>query len=275
MHRASYNRTSLLRALAAALALLVCLLAGCAKQNRGADVTPVPTHAPSASPLKETPAPSAMATPTAQPTPSLPDVPVWQPSGEGVDMSYFDDAVFIGDSRSQGLEVFGIFPRSDVFAAQGLSVKELGTKAFIKLRPDAAPVTVIDALRAKSYGKVYVMLGTTELGWSYPEIFIKEYGAFIDTLRQLQPQAILYVQAILPVSEAKSAAHATCNNVRIGQYNQMLAQLAEEKGVVFLPVGEAVANANGVLPADAGMDGVHLNKTYYLRWQQYLRANAR
>jgi hypothetical protein len=53
----------------------------------------------------------------------------------------------------------------------------------------------------------------------------------------------------------------------------MILQLAEEKNVIFLNVGEGVADASGVLPDEASSDGIHLNKKYCIKWEEYLRAH--
>ena len=50
------------------------------------------------------------------------------------------------------------------FAYKGLNVSTAFTKAVIQA-PDGTMQTVENALKQKSYGKVYIMLGIIELGW--------------------------------------------------------------------------------------------------------------
>jgi hypothetical protein len=53
----------------------------------------------------------------------------------------------------------------------------------------------------------------------------------------------------------------------------MIEQLTEEKNVIYLNVGESVSDENGVLPEEASSDGIHMNKKYCIKWEEYLRAH--
>nr|WP_122012747.1 GDSL-type esterase/lipase family protein [Maliibacterium massiliense] len=223
--------------------------------------TPAPDQSPEA-----TPAPTPSATPEATPAPEPSPVP-------SVDASDFGDAVFIGDSRSEGLSFYGLLPAENVYAHKGLMAETAATKPFIQTAAGAAPISIHTALQKRVFGRVYIMLGINELGWVYPEMFIQKYAALIDDIQALQPGAKIYVQAILPVSAKKSASSDIYNNARIAQYNQLLLQMAQQKGVTFLPVGEAVADAGGALPDDASPDGIHFTKPYYRKWLAYLASH--
>jgi hypothetical protein len=51
----------------------------------------------------------------------------------------------------------------------------------------------------------------------------------------------------------------------------MILQLAAEKDAIYLNVGESVSDKRGVLPDEASSDGIHLNKKYCIKWEEYLR----
>lgn len=186
-----------------------------------------------------------------------------------VDNSYFDDAVFIGDSLTEGFQLHGGITNATYYGFKNLNVKDVFEKPLVPSGKSRIPVA--DALKQKSFGKYYIMLGANELGWVYPEVFTKKYGELIDLIRQTNPEAVVYLQSVLPVTEEVSTTSTLYSNDRINYYDELIAALAEEKSAVYLNVREAVQNSDGVLPDDAATDGVHLNKTYCLKWADYLR----
>ena len=117
------------------------------------------------------------------------------------------------------------------------------------------------------------MLGINELGWVYPEVYVKKYEELVRTIRESQPQAVIYLQSILPVS-AKKSAQGTFRNERIDEYNQMVESIAQRLSVYYLPVREAMTDADGALPADAATDGIHLKKSYCVKWLDYLKTHT-
>ncbi len=191
---------------------------------------------------------------------------------EPVGDDYFNDAVFVGDSRTQGFMMYSGLGGATFYAAQGLNVKEVFEKSQATL--NGQKVSIATALSQASYSKVYLMLGINEMGWVYPEKFVEKYGQIIDTIRNSHPDAVIYLQSLLPVTAQKSAADLTTNNVNVDRFNVMIRQLAEDKGVYFLNVREAVQDANGNLYDEATTDGVHLNKDYCLKWLEYLKTHT-
>ena len=71
---------------------------------------------------------------------------------------YYKDAVFIGDSRTQGLQINAGLTSPDFFAGRGLNVKNARTEKVVKNAAGKA-VTVVDALKDKQYKKVYICFG--------------------------------------------------------------------------------------------------------------------
>lgn len=194
------------------------------------------------------------------------------PQSGAVDLDYFDDAVFIGDSRTEGLYINTGLSNATFFAHQGLMVDEVYTKEVVTV--DGKKTTVMDALARTSFSKVYIMLGINETGWIYEDIFIEKYGNIIDGIRAINPDAVIYVQSILPVSQEVSETHSYIKNERISTYNQLLQEMAEEKGVYFVNVAEAVTGSDGSLPADLATDGIHLKKAPCETWLTYLREHT-
>lgn len=193
-------------------------------------------------------------------------------SGQVAD-SYFDDAAFIGDSRTQGLQLYTGLPNATFYATQGLMVDTFFSKKFVKA--GGGKITILDAMKNQTFKKVYIMLGVNELGWAYEKVFIQKYGEVVDKVKELQPDAKIYVQSILPVTKAKSDGDAIYNNTKISRYNELIEQMCREKGVTYLHVADAVGLDNGALPAGSATDGVHLNREYCYKWLDYLKTHTK
>lgn len=186
--------------------------------------------------------------------------------GEGND---FSAAVFLGDSRTEGLSLYGGLTEAMFFTQKGMTVDSIYTKPAIAT--SAGKLTVMQALEQQPFEQVFIMLGINELGYVYSDIFISRYEKIIDGIREINPQAKIYIQAILPVTKARSQKDAVFNNNRIQEYNALLREMSQRKEVTYLETDQAVADAEGCLPAEASTDGVHLTAEYYKKWGDYLR----
>ena len=194
------------------------------------------------------------------------------PSSAPVPDGSFKDALFIGDSRTQGLMLYAPPPGATFYAVKGLTVSKALDDPVVE--QDGQMVTIPQALKAQAFRKVYIMLGLNELGWVYPSIYVARYGELIDAIRAACPEAVVYIEAILPVTQKRSDSDATFNNPRIAMYNALLLELAEEKQAHYLAVGDAVGLDHGALPAEAASDGIHLNSAYCAKWREYLKTHT-
>ena len=191
---------------------------------------------------------------------------------EPVDNSYFDDAVFIGDSRTEGLIINTGLSNTTAYTYKGLMVDTVFTKPVIRRGENR--VSVMDALKTTSFSKIYIMFGINENGWPYNDVFIHKYEEIIDAVREINPDAVIYVQEIMPVTNQVSATHSYIRNGKIAEFNRLLRQMAQEKQVYFIDTASAVAASDGSLPADAAFDGIHLKKDYCKKWLDYLKSHT-
>lgn len=221
---------------------------------------------------EETEATSQSPAETVPPSPAGYDYAKPVPLGEKVADSYFDDAVFIGDSRTQGLMLYTGLSNATVYANQGLMVDTVFTRPVIQL--SGQKLSVVEALKQTAFRKVYIMLGINETGWAYESVFIEKYQKLIEEIRGINPQAVVYIQQILPVTAQTSRTHSYVTNEKIQRYNQLLAQLAEKMQVYYIDTGSAVADETGCLPEEAALDGIHLKKPYCDKWLDYLKTHT-
>lgn len=264
------------------------------------EVTPTPTPVP-------TPAPTPAPTPTAAPTetpgdPALPDqspIPTETPSsppeatptakadqdtdhdysqsvpkGEAADAdTWFKDAVFIGDSRTDGFHLYSGVKGGTYLVHTGLTVFEVVNREAV-LGSGEEKYSVLSALERKQYGKVYIALGVNELGYFNAEGYAETMGKLVDQIRKAQKNATIYIQSIVPVNTAVCKSHGQpyyVTNDSIASYNDALAQMCADKEVWFVNVSEALVDPDTwELPADMTHDGVHFKKEGYQAWLEYL-----
>lgn len=191
---------------------------------------------------------------------------------DAVDDDYFNDAVFIGNSRTEGFIMSNGLSNVNALASKGLMVDTVFNKQVIKM--DGRRLTVSEALKKSSFDKVYIMLGMNELGWVYSEKYIEKYENIIDCIREVDSDAVIYVQSILPVSQKKSQNDKIYNNDNINNYNKLLIKMCARKQTYYVNVREDIENQDGCLPQDAALDGVHLNKVYCVKWYDYLKTHT-
>lgn len=191
-----------------------------------------------------------------------------------VGMDYFSDAVFLGDSRTEGLIISTGLSKAAFYGGKGLTVDTAFTQNVVRLSGSKSKITPIDALKKKKFNKVYVMFGINELGWAYDDIFVERYTKLINEIQKLQPDAKIYVQSILPVSKEKETKDKIYNNKKIIRYNKLIKKMAENEKVYYIDVASAVRNKDKVLPVSASTDGVHLNKEYCGKWLDYIKVHT-
>lgn len=260
---------TLVLTLCVAAILLALFLRSEPDHQARAAVSPLPSADAAPEQSRALPAPE----PAAPPTPT-PDYTRPVPESAPVDQeAWFADAVFIGDSRTDGLRLFsGITEQADFLSSAGITVFEV-TAGKKVIRRGEERISILDALAGKEYGKLYLSLGINELGGTSAEEFTQAYGQLIDAIRELQPYARLYIQSIIPVNTAKCRANrqrSYVTNENIAYLNAALARLACEKQAAFLDLAEVMADEDGEVPADLSADGVHFKKEGYRLWLDYL-----
>ena len=197
-----------------------------------------------------------------------------QPTFQTVDASYFSDALFVGDSRSEGLALYGDLTNADYFTNVGMSIFQLNdVKAGNPNQGEQIPFS--QKLAQKHYGKVYLMLGLNELGTGTADSWASAYAEVVAQVRTAQPDAIIYLQSILPVSAAKDDPNGAINNATVRVRNEALRALEDPaQHIYYLDVSQAVSDANGCLDASYTSDGIHLLGNSLYLWETYLEEPA-
>ncbi len=235
--------------------------------NSPVTTVPVVTDAP----ITEPPATEPPATEPPETEPVVVDpfnAPV--PEGTKKDISWFDDAVFIGDSRIGGFQLVAGVWNAEYITFPGMTVKYFFDYDFYPLNGEN--VTAKEALQSlgTNYKKVYINLGLNELGWAFFSVYYNKLGEIVDTIRAFNPNADIYLITVMPVSEQRSKQVYYESLENVAAINELIAQVAREKKVYYVDVDSIFRDAKGYLPEGYASDGVHLNRDPIMTWRDYL-----
>jgi len=185
--------------------------------------------------------------------------------------SYFNDALFIGDSRTVGLHEYGHIEGAAFFANTGMNVYNVREKTV-----DVAgvgTVTLDGLLSSKHYGKIYLMLGINELGYNMDQTVAK-YKELVDWIVEKNPDGILFIQANLHVAAARSNTDDIFNNKRINQFNDRISEFIDNKRIFYIDVNKVFDDENGNLGAQYTSDNTHVLAKYYPQWAEWILTKA-
>lgn len=185
--------------------------------------------------------------------------------------SYFDDALFIGDSRTVGLSEYGNLGKADVFADSGMSVYKIFDT---KIQVHSGKKTDLESLlKKKNYGKIYIMLGINEMGYSYDKTMDK-YEDLVNKVHKMQPDALMYLEANLHVTKKKSKANRIYSNKKIDRMNQAIKKLANDTDIFYIDVNERFDDGKGNLDKKYTADDSHPLGKYYADWVDWILSEA-
>lgn len=170
------------------------------------------------------------------------------------DPSYFDDALFIGDSRTVGIRDYGTLKNATYFCDVGLAASKLDRDSIASI------------VGGKTFGKIYIMLGINEVGNDF-EFTVSKFRTVIDAVRELQPDATIYLLANLHVTSAAQQAGIT--NERIDYLNSRISEFADYEKIFYLDINPVFDDGNGNLRPDCTGDGIHVYASYYKTWCEW------
>ena len=241
----------------------------------GGSIPPSRREAQSAAP-EQVSQPSAQSAPeqgAVQPSASGREDLSTVPEGDWAPSSYFDDAVFFGDSITNGINLYDVMSNTTVISYTGINLTNIFTREVIN-QPSGGKITMLSALEKQSgCKKVYVMLGANSMGME-KGMFISSYRRLVQEIRRRVPKAVVYVQSILPVTHSYEEQRPEFANTIIDEYNTALRQMAIEEGVEYLDVASAFKDEKGALPEDMRTDGMHFGTAGYQKWFAYLRVHT-
>ena len=188
-----------------------------------------------------------------------------------VEESWFDNTLFIGDSRVEGLKMFARLGEADYFCDVGLQVytvleRELEDRNFPKQ-------TLESLLKSKVYDHIIINFGLNEAG--YPEqSFRGKLIALLNVISEIQPDSKLILHGILSVTEQKSQSAPYLSLSNLQSRNGIISSLTEDENWVYVDANPWFTDENGYLLESITNDGYHPTVTGYRHWRDWFRFMA-
>lgn len=189
------------------------------------------------------------------------------------DDSYFDDAVFIGDSRMEGFRNLSGITNGSFVSAVGMQLENFYTNAQIPT--SKGNLLVMDALKNINFSKIYVMLGTNELGAYDLDAVRESYRKVLADIKTCSSSAnpTVYVYSVIYVEEALVTTGDYVNNTNIDAINTEILQMCQEEGYHYINLNEVLSDGNGSLLPGASQDGIHLEQSFCQKWLDYTKTH--
>lgn len=198
-----------------------------------------------------------------------------EPTFITVDETYFDDALFIGDSRVVGLRDYGkLGGHGTFYANEGLNIYRLMSSRYVEVPGQRKKISVDEALQQNQFAKIYIMVGINELDIGTTERYQEAYRETIARIQELQPDARIIIMSIMLVTKRRDARGDFVSNAAIMERNEAIAQLADGEKVFYLDVNEAIVDETGYMNAEYSSDGIHLKAKYVPLWTEFLKTHV-
>ena len=179
--------------------------------------------------------------------------PEHEPSGD----EYFEDALFLGDSIMENIEMLDLFPTANFVTLIGMSPISMDKKLFVRKQDDRW-VTAYDMINQYPHRKIFILLGSNALDHKSYKDTLKDYRVMMDRMIQEYPDTVFYV--LYPTSPNRARVRKDRLDLqRYWKFREGLLELAEEKQLYFLDAFTLLADKDGYLREDlAAPDGFHL-----------------
>lgn len=184
---------------------------------------------------------------------------------------YFDDALFIGDSRTVGLNRFGGIEGATWYCDTGLSIYNCKDK--ILNVEGKGETTLEDLLLEDSYGKIYIGMGINELGYDMNET-AERYAELLERIKQLQSRAVIILMANIHVAPGRNNKDKIYNNKNINKLNEKLKAQADGVRVYYIDPNPIYDDENGNLKKAYTSDDTHFLGKYYPMWTEFIKEHA-
>lgn len=179
---------------------------------------------------------------------------------------WFDDTLFIGDSRTLGMCCTKRLGEADYFSKGSMST--FTVRYWSVTDRDFYDKRLQFVLENFEYTKIFIHLGLNECGYDH-ETVIDAYQELVDMIRQLKPDAAIIIQSVMSVSREK-ARDEQFSLERINNLNDLLYQLAEDNGLYYQDTNRFAADEEGYLRADITNDGCHPHNFGYEEWAEFI-----
>ncbi len=184
---------------------------------------------------------------------------------------YFDNALFIGDSRMVGFSIYRKYPNATYFCYQSASAFNiLDTEMDVE---GYGNVKLTDLLTLHKFDKIYITLGINSTATGIPN-HSSHYKSLLDVVTITQPQAIVYLMANMHVTDEINTNNVQVNNYNINLVNDFIKKFADNRQMFYLDPNEMYDDENGNLIKELTSDNAHVYIRHYDRYLYFLLTHA-
>ena len=204
------------------------------------------------------------------------------PKTSRVKASYFDDAIFIGDSVSLGLNYYEA-ANDKLGKAQFLTAGSMGSgnalepvsASSIHPRWNGEKMKVEKAVAKSGAKKIYIMLGMNDIAVYGAEKSARNLKTLCKNILMEAPNVKIFLQSVTPrVNQGAKSDNTKLNNANITKYNRCLAKICSEEDWYFVNVAEFMFDSTGHLIRSYCSDpdgmGMHFAPKGCEAWIDYL-----
>ncbi len=209
--------------------------------------------------------------PVTQPTEPAPTVKPEEPSfdfqGGPVDSSWYDNVLFLGNSRTCGLRGHARSGKAEYFADYGLTM----FKVFDHGCSDKnfKDIKLGELLESKQYDKIVIQFGLNEVGY-HAATFRAAYQKMLEDIRALQPNAKFILMGIMGVTRGKYAKGEYWHPENLAKFNSFMAGLANGTDIFYVDPNPYFTDSEGFMYESLTEDGYHLNPAGVKQWKIWL-----
>ena len=182
---------------------------------------------------------------------------------------WFDNALFFGDSLTSSLGgytmYFGGLGEAQFVHKNGMACHHL-TRDNEMVFYAGRLCTLAEIAELSGAGKLFIQLAMNDLGRPLDELE-ESWKTVIQSIKDRCPEIQIYIQSGTPVHE--DIGRFSKQNML--DYNEMLKNVCEELGLVYVDIARGMADENGYMPVKLMNNNEHFNNNGCVIWIDNLR----
>ena len=175
-------------------------------------------------------------------------------------VEWYADALMIGDSITESLDLYDCIPGLHIEALIGQSAQgAINNRTHVV---NGQRMTMADMVLALAPAKLLIMLGSNGLDNSRPPYVLPSYHKLLDYLLSQRPDMEIYLLAVTPVRDYVSEQHPRLTNANVQEFNLGLQELAAQHAVHYVDINTPLLDEAGRQADRACVsgDGMHLTR---------------
>lgn len=184
------------------------------------------------------------------------------PEREAVGDDYFADAIIVGDSMVEAIDLYGVLPEITVYAKIGVSAKSLCDSTYFEY--DDMLMKMFEILIHSKPKIAYLWVGSNGVDIKKANDVLQDYDRLLNELISGAPNTLFYCISLPPVAERAQDVYPEYTNANVVAFNYGLSEICRAHGVYYIDAAnifyDEVGNVN---EAYVSGDGIHLNREGY------------